>query len=246
VDVAIRGDRSSCLSMQLGTRTWFFALARGFGSVDGVPIERALLARLRLECERRLRGDRFRRAVDRPHAAATAMLAALSRVNGDLYVRTAAHDDYVTAAASFTAVLIVRGRAYVMHAGATAAYLAHRGDVVALTGNDSFDDAELPLLGRSLGTTPALDVAVSSVGLDEGDVIVLTGHRVPGDVDRQALIAHVEGSGPSERVLVVRFESDDAGAADAARSERSRARVAPIAARIAAAIAFLLAVACTY
>ncbi|HTU80729.1 MAG TPA: hypothetical protein VMF61_01280, partial [Candidatus Acidoferrales bacterium] len=66
MDVAIRGDRASCLTMQLGPRTWFLAVSRGFGTVDGLPIERALLARIRNECERRLRGERFRRAVDRP------------------------------------------------------------------------------------------------------------------------------------------------------------------------------------
>jgi serine/threonine protein phosphatase PrpC len=232
--------------MQLGPRTWFFALARGFGGVDGMPVERALLTRLRAECERRMRGERFRRAVDRPHAAATAVLAALARVNGELYVRSAAHDDYVTAAASFTAALIVRGRAYVMHAGGTAAYLAHRGDVVALSGDDLFDDSDMPLLGRTLATTPNLDVAVTSVTLDPGDVIVLVGHRVPGDVDRRALIAHVEATDSKEHVLVVRFESDDATDADE-DEERvprfDRARLASLLARVAAGVAFALALA---
>jgi serine/threonine protein phosphatase PrpC len=251
VDVAIRGDRASCLTMQLGPRTWFFALARGFGSVDGMPVERALLSRLRAECERRLRSDRFRRAVDRPHAAATAVLAALSRVNGDLYVRAAAHDDYVTAAASFTAALIVRGRAYVMHAGGTAAYLAHRGDVVALSGDDLFEDSDMPLLGRTLATTPNLDVAVSSVALDPGDVIVLVGHRVPGDIDRRTLIAHVESTDSKEHVLVVRFENDDAAGADADEEEEAprfalrfdRTLIETIVVRVAAGIAFALALA---
>jgi serine/threonine protein phosphatase PrpC len=247
MDVAIRGDRASCLTMQLGPRTWFFALSRGFGNVDGAPIERTLLARLRIECERRLRSERFRRAVDRPQAAATAVLAALARVNGDLYVRTAANDDYVTAAASFTAVLIVRGRAYVLHAGGTAAYLAHHGEVVALSGDDVFDEAASILLARTLGTSPTLDVAVSSVVLDEGDVIVLVGHRVPGDVDRRALIAHVEAADPSERVLVARFERADASDGDEVATAVSRlSPYVPALVRLAAGIAFVLAIACTY
>lgn len=239
MNVAIRGDRASCLTMQLGARTWFLAVARGFGNLDGAPIERALLARLRAECERRLRSERFRRAVDRPHAAATAVLAALARVNGDLYARSAGHEDYVTAAASFTAALVVRGRAYVMHAGSTAAYLAHRGEVIALSGDDTFDDATLPLLARALGTTPGLDVAVSSVMLDEGDVIVLVGRRVRGDLDRRALIAHVEAADPSDHLLVARFEHDDA--ADTEDAAPVRPRFAWIAAvlRLAAAIALV-------
>jgi hypothetical protein len=224
--------------MQLGPRTWFLAVTRGFGSVDGVPIERALLARLRAECERRLRGERFRRAVDRPHAAATAVLAALARVNGDVYGRTAGHEDYVTAASSMTATLIVRGHAYVIHCGGTAAYLAHRGEVVALSSDDTFDDASLPLLARALGTTPALDVTVSNVTLDEGDVIVLLGRRVPGDVDRRALIAHVENTDPAEHVLVARFERDDA--LDEADAALPSFALVPAIARIVAAIGFVL------
>lgn len=228
--------------MQLGPRTWFLAVTRGFGSVDGIAIERSLLTRLRAECERRLRSERFRRAVDRPHAAATAVLAALARVNSDLHARTAGHDDYVTAAASLTAALVVRGRAYVMHAGGTAAYLAHRGEVVALSGDDTFDDAPMPLLARALCTTPTLDVAVSSVMLDEGDVIILCGRRVPGEIDRRALIAHVETADPAEHLVVARFEHDDASesASETVVSWRPL-HVAASLARIGAAIGFVLA-----
>ena len=82
------------------------------------------------------------------------MIAVLTRVNGDLYACTASHDDYVTAAASLTAVLIVRGHAYVMQCGWTAAYLAHGGDVVALSGDDVFDDRPGSLLSRALGIGP--------------------------------------------------------------------------------------------
>lgn len=245
MDVAIRGDRASCLTMQLGPRSWFLAVSRGFGSLDGMPVERALLTRLRAECERRMRSERFRRAVDRPNGAATAVLAALARVNGDIYARTAGHEDYVTAAASLTAALIVRGRAYVLHAGGTAAYLAHRGEVVALSGDDTFDDAPVPLIARALGTTPTLDVAVSSVTLDEGDVIVLVGRRVPGDVDRRALISHVETSDPSDHVLVARFDRDDAldGAPDVPANARPPFALVPAIVRIVSAIAFVLAAA---
>ncbi len=242
MDVAIRGDRASCLTMQLGQRTWLLAVTRGFGAVDGVPTERALLAALRTECERRLRSERFRRAVDRPHAAATAVLAALARVNGELFARTPGHDDYVTAASSLTAALIVRGHAYVMHCGGTAAYLAHRGEVAALSGDDTFEDAALPVLSRAIGTTAALDVSVSSVTLDEGDVVVLLGHRVPGDVDRRALIAHVESADPIEHVLVARFERDDASDDGDAETARPRFTVKIVTVvRVAAAIALTLA-----
>ena len=208
MDVAIRGDRASCLSLQLGARSWLFAVARGFGSVDGVAAAAATLARVRGECERRLKGERFRRAVDRPQGAATAMLGILSRVNGELFSRSASHDDYVTAGCSMTAALVVRGHAYVIHCGGTAAYLAHKGEVSALTAEDALDGAT-PLLSRALGTSAALDVSVSSVSVDSGDIMILMGHRVRGEVDRRALIAHVEDAGPSEHMLVLRFDESD-------------------------------------
>ncbi len=216
MDVAIRGDRASCLSLQLGPRSWLFAVARGFGAVDGIAAAPATLARIRTECERRLKGERFRRAVDRPQAAATALLGVLSRVNGDLFSRTASHDDYVTAGCSLTAALLVRGHAYVVHTGGTAAYLAHRGDVSSLTADDTLEDAPATLLSRALGTAPTLDVAVSSVRVDAGDVMILIGHRVRGDVDRRALIAHVEEAGSNEHMLVVRFDDGDRAADEAA------------------------------
>ncbi len=208
MDVAIRGDRASCLSLQLGTRSWLFAVARGFGTIDGVAAAPATLARVRGECERRLKAERFRRAIDRPQAAATAVLAVLSRVNDDIFSRSASHDDYVTAGCSLTATLVVRGHAYVIHSGGTAAYLAHRGDVTALTAEDALE-AATPLLSRALGAAASLDVSVSSVAVDSGDVMILMGHRVRGEVDRRALIAHVEEAGVNEHMLVVRFDDGD-------------------------------------
>ncbi|MBV8639170.1 MAG: hypothetical protein JO322_13920 [Candidatus Eremiobacteraeota bacterium] len=208
MDVAIRGDRASCLSLQLGTRSWLFAVARGFGTIEGVAAAPATLVRVRGECERRLKGERFRRAVDRPQAAATAVLGVLSRVNGDIFSRSASHDDYVTAGCSLTATLVVRGHAYVIHSGGTAAYLAHKGEVTALTAEDALESAT-PLLSRALGAAGSLDVSVSSVAVDSGDVMILMGHRVRGEVDRRALIAHVEEAGANEHMLVVRFDDSD-------------------------------------
>ena len=157
--------------------TWLLAVARGFGQVGGTPTESALLARLRAECQRRMRSPRFRRAIDRPQAAATALLAILARVNGALYASTASHDDYVTAASSLTAVLVVQGVAYVIHAGATAAYLARAGDVVPLCEDDAMDDRPVAVLARAFAVAPVLDVVVTNARLVPGDAIVLLGRR---------------------------------------------------------------------
>jgi hypothetical protein len=245
--LAIRGDRASCLSLQLGPRTWLLAVARGFGSIGGLATEAALLARLRAECERRVRSARFRRAIDRPQTAAMAMHAVLTRVNGDLYACTASHEDYVTAAASLTAVVVVAGHAYVLHAGATAAYLAHDGELVALSGDDVFDDRRRPLLGRAFMTGSSLDVTISSAALVQGDAIVLLERRLRGDADRRALLANLDASDPGEHVLVARFERDDTLPDDApAYVGRPRANRAPAVARAAAALAFLIAAVVTH
>ncbi|HTU71380.1 MAG TPA: hypothetical protein VMF11_13805 [Candidatus Baltobacteraceae bacterium] len=209
MDVAIRGDRTCALSLQLGPRSWLFGVARGFGTIDGVAAGPATLQRLRAECERRLRTERFRRAVDRVQAAPTAILGVLARVNGELFSRSASHADYVTAGCSITIAVIVRGYACVIHTGGTAAYLAHRGEISVLTGDDSLGGTAHELLGRALGTSAALDVSVSSVTFDAGDVMILIGHRVRGEIDRQALVAHVERAGENEHLLVLRFDESD-------------------------------------
>jgi hypothetical protein len=235
----MRGDRASCLTVRLGQHSWLLAVARGFGSIDGVPIERALLARLRQECERRSRSRRFRTAVDRPQAAATAILSVIARVNGDVHARTASHDDYVTAAASLTAVFAVRGSAYVLHSGTTAAYLIRNGVVTPLTEDDALHDGGPALLPRALGTTSTLEMTVSNVRVGEGDVVVLLGRRIERDPDAVRLLQYVDSAGPAEHVLLARFERDDALADDV---EPRRRTISPLAiARIA--IAALLAIA---
>jgi len=243
MDVAIRGDRASCLSMQLGRRSWLFAVARGFGSVDALPASAAALRRLRAECERRARGERFRRALDRPQPAATALLGVLSRVNGDLFTQSAAHEDYVTAGTSLTALLVVCGRAFVVHAGSTAAYLAHRGDIVALTAEDALDDGMKTPLARAFGAAPSLDVSVTSIAVESGDVVMLMAHRVRGDVDRRALVAHVEDAGPGEQMLVVRFDDDDRAVDEPASPQRTQPRASATFVRLGVAAAMIVVVA---
>jgi hypothetical protein len=238
--LAIRGDRTSCLSLQLGPRTWLLAIARGFGSIGGVATEAALLGRLRAECERRTRSARFRSAVDRPQAAATAMHGVLSRVNGDLYACTASHEDYVTAAASLTAAVIVHGHAYVMHAGSTAAYLAREGEVMPLFRDDVFEEQRGALLVRAFAVAPVLDVTISSAMLAPGDAIVLLGRRMRGDADRRAVLATLDAVDPGERVLIARFDQDDVAPGDGHVTAPPRP-TARLLAAFAAAIAFIAA-----
>lgn len=237
--LAIRGDRTSCLSLQLGPGTWLLAVSRGFGQIGGVPTETALLARLRLECQRRMRSPRFRRAIDRPQAAATAMLAILGRVNGALYASTASHDDYVTAAASLTAVVVVQRFAYVIHAGATAAYLARDGAITPLCVDDGLDE-QIAVLSRAFATGPALDVSVTNARLALGDAIVLLGRRVAGEAELRELLRRLEESEPAEQILVARFE-EDAALAEPRGTGARRAQAGLPLPWILAAVGFLLA-----
>jgi hypothetical protein len=240
--LAIRGDRTSCLSLQLGPGTWLLAVARGFGQMGGLPIESALLARLRSECQGRMRSPLFRRAIARPQAAATAMLAVLARVNGSLYANTANHDDYVTTAASLTAVIVVQGLAYVIHAGATAAYLARAGAIAPLCNDDVMEERPIPVLARAFAAAPALDVGISNVSLIPGDAIVLLGRRIAGASERQTLLERLEASDLGEQILVARFEDDESAIFPASSAA---VFVVPTMARmvtgIAASIGFLAA-----
>lgn len=210
--LAIRGDRTSSLSLQLGSGTWLLAVARGFGAIGGLSTESALLARLRSECQRRMRNPLFRRAIERPQTAATAMLSVLGRVNSVLHASSASHDDYITAAASLTAVIVVQRFAYVIHAGATAAYLAHEGEMTALCADDVMDDRRIAVLARAFAVAPSLDVTLSNLRLTAGDAIVLLGRRIADDSERRALLQLLEVSEPGDHVLVARFEEDAAGA----------------------------------
>ncbi len=208
MDVAIRGDLASCLTLRLAPSTWLFAVARGFGSVDGVPIARAALVRFESECRRRARGEARRSRFARPHVAAGSLCGALARVNGALYLRTAGHDDYVPAACSLSAALVVRNRAYVAHAGSTAVYLVHGDSVVPLTSGDTFDDAQQPVLSRALGIAPALAFTVSSIALECGDVLALCGHALAETLDSRRFVEALE-SGAEEQVMRVRYEPSD-------------------------------------
>jgi hypothetical protein len=228
--------------LQLGPGTWLLAVARGFGQMGGLPIESALLARLRAECQGRMRSPLFRRAIDRPQAAATAMLAVLGRVNAVLYANTANHDDYVRAAASLTAVIIVQGLAYVIQVGATAAYLARAGAIVPLCDDDVMEERPVPVLIRAFAAAPTLDVGISDVSLIPGDAIVLLGRRITGASERRTLLDRLEASELGEQILVARFEEDAGATAPAPSVTLCASNIARAVTGIAAAIGFLAAV----
>lgn len=209
MDVAIRGDLASCLTLRVASSTWVFAIARGFGEVDGVPIARAALSRFENECRKRTCNEAKRRRLLRSHIAAGVLCGALGRVNNALYLRSAGHDDYVPSACSLSAALVVRNRAYVAHAGSTAVYLVHDGDVLALTGEEAFETApSVPVLARALGVEPSLNFAVSSMALENGDVLAFCGHPMRDSVDSQRFVEMLE-NGPEPHVLRVRYEASD-------------------------------------
>jgi hypothetical protein len=208
MDVAISGDRGSCLTAELGIGTYLFAVAHGFGEVEGQPIAPAVLARLREDFERRSRGDRLRKSQRRPRGIPALLSSAFERVNDEVHARTASHEDYVTAGCSLTGVVLLDDRAYLAHVGSTAAYLARDGYVVSLTKNDAFEGDGLPVLTRAVGVAPTVEVAVCSFSLNEGDALVLSGRRLREAEERRRLSESVIGAQNGtahEQLLVVRY-----------------------------------------
>lgn len=208
MDVAISGDSALCLSKQLAPEMYLFAVANGFGTVEGQPVARAVLASLRNEFEHRSRAVRLRRAEQRGKGLTSSLVGAFARVNEDMHARTASHEDYVTAGCSVTGVLLFKDRAYLAHVGSTAAYLARDGHVVALTNNDAFETAAAPILTRAMVAAPTVDVAVFDFSLNEGDALVLTGRRLHEVDDRRRLadsLALGAHAAAGDQLLVVRY-----------------------------------------
>lgn len=174
MDVAISGDRGTCLTQELGPGAYLFAVAHGFGQVEGEPIAPAVLGRLREDFTRRTRGDRLRRGRKRSRDVTSVLRGSFERVNDEVHARTASHEDFVTAGCSLTGVVLLDDHAYLAHVGSTAAQLSRDGHVVALTQSDAFEGERIPVLTRAVGAAPSVEVAVCSFALSEGDALVLS------------------------------------------------------------------------
>jgi protein phosphatase len=187
-----------------------FAVCDGFGSIDGLPIEEAALAHLHAGLLARSRNPRFTAQLERPKVLTQMLISLFSRLNTQLYLRSASHEDYVTCGASLTLVLLAGERAYLAHLGNTAAYLSRGGYMISLTKDDSctFDvpvgravavSAHPPILTRSLGSAPHVELSVCSFRVSADDAIVLSNKRLAGFEDRRALSAWLlHGQTPME------------------------------------------------
>lgn len=184
MSVAVSGERGCSLSRQLAPDSYLFAISTGFGRIGGEPAAPLALEKLRREFERRAHSGRFRRLCGRPRTAAALLGGVMGRINNELHARSASHEDYVTAGASVTAILLIRERAYLAHIGSTAAYLARAGSLVTLTKNDAFDGDRAPVLIGALGLTHTLEIAISSFALAAGDALVLAERPLPADAER--------------------------------------------------------------
>lgn len=200
MDVAIRGDRSSCLTLHIGAGAYVFAVAHGFGRIDGEPVAPVVLARLRAEFERRARGKRLLRARTRAKGISSLFASAFDSVNQYVHSRSASHEDYVTAGCSLTAALVLGDRAYLSHVGSTAAYLERDGYVVALTKDESFSGENVPVLTRAFGADSSIEAVFCTFSLSEGDTLVIAGQRLSCD--------QIADGVSGEQVLAVRYEAE--------------------------------------
>lgn len=236
MSVAVSSDPVSALRVALDDTTELFAVAAGFGTIDGVPAARATLTRLGAECKRRGKTARFLPALRRGRTAIGQLLSMIVRVNGELFARTASHDDYVTAGSSLTVVLLSGRRAYVAHAGGTAAYLLRSGYVIALTQDDAIEDGRI--LSRSIGTQMRVDASVSRFTLEDGDVLALCVKRLRDDESRRQLAVALSARGKMTAhdncVAIVRYGVDETVAAPVvAMMHPWLGHLAPIAAAVA-------------
>jgi len=200
MNIAVSGDRGSCLTLELATGIELFGVAHGCGAIDGTPAARFAIERVRAEFTRR--SAALQRDRSHPKSIGGMILNALAHVNSDAHVRSASHEDYVTAACSLTVALVVNGRAYVAHAGTTAAYLLRGGSLIVLTKEDAIsEEGALPVLMRSIGTQARLEVAVCSFGLSDGDALILAGRRLRPDLSR------LNAQRPGEQFIVIRYEA---------------------------------------
>jgi len=202
LEVAISGDRSSCLTQELACGAYLFAVAHGFGRLQGEAVAPVVLGRLRQEFERRARGNGLLRAQARPKGLSSVFTSVLNHVNDHVRSRSASHDDYITAGCSLTAALVMGDRAYLSHVGSTAAYLARDGYVVALTKHDAFESEGIPVLTRALGADISLDAAFCTFSLSDGDSLVLAGRRLSP--------AQIQAASEEEQILVVRYAPERA------------------------------------
>lgn len=185
--VALSRDRTAYVTVALGAGAHLFAVAEGFGRIDGMPVAHVAVQRLRLSFERQRRNRRLARALAQPESATALLVATVARLNEEIYARAASHADYVSAGCSLTVVLVVRRVATAVHLGATAAYLERDDRRRALTVPHVVADLPVRLLTRSLGTQARSDAAVASLEIDENETLVLT------DSEERRLIVHSFG-----------------------------------------------------
>lgn len=232
MNVAISGDRSQCVTRRLAPGTYLFAVANGFGFVEGEPIARNVLQRLQEEMLRRIR---------RRKQVKTALHSAFARVNDEVHARTASHEDFTSAACSATAVLLIDKRAYLAHVGSTAAYLCRDGYVVSLTQNDRFENAlGVPVLTRALGIAASTELTRCSFALNEGDTLVLAGSRLREPDERRRLAEALAEGEPNAfahgNLLTVRFQPEERQ--EEPRVETSQQKLSGVAVGVLATMLF--------
>jgi serine/threonine protein phosphatase PrpC len=154
-------------------------LAEGFGRVRGRPATEIAVLEVRNALRRRVRSD--------GRNAKAALLAAFSRANAHVFAHSGTSYDFVAAASSISAALLVAGRAHIAHIGATRVYLGRNQSLLALgddglgtSGQTSTRTSTLrtePFAGcvlmYALGAQSTIEPTYASVQLMHGDSLVL-------------------------------------------------------------------------
>lgn len=146
-----RHNEDGWCAEQLHRNVTLLAVADGFGRPQG-----ATASALILEAVREIVRRDLKRAIPPRSLTATdvrqLLVRAFCHANERLLHVSGGSSDYVAAASTCTAILIVSSEAFIAHVGDSRAYLLRRGELVQLTSDEAF----VPDLVASRSGTPQL------------------------------------------------------------------------------------------
>jgi PPM family protein phosphatase len=209
-------DAYSCETLAPGIA--LLVLAEGFGRVRGRPATEVAVLEVCNALRRRVRSD--------GRNAKAALLAAFSRANAHVFARSGTSYDFVAAASSISAALLVGGRAHIAHIGATRVYLSRNQSLLALgddglsTGSQTSTQTSTlrtePLAGYvlmyALGAQSTIEPNYTSVQLMHGDSLVLTTsafHKAITDEAISYALQTTESSRSAARQLLAVCDMED-------------------------------------
>ncbi len=131
-----RHNEDAWCAEQLHRNVTLLAIADGFGRIHGASAASIALDAIREGTRRELQAAIPPRSLTGADVR-DVLIASFGQANDALLRSSGGGDDYVSAASTCTAVLIVSNQAFIAHIGDSRAYLFRRGELVQLTTDES-------------------------------------------------------------------------------------------------------------